>query len=67
MRYPIDPEERNRDKFDVDAGWFELQGKAKRWGRQRADRGHDLADVRGRIGLLAATEQRKAYQISAKL
>jgi len=25
---PIDPEERNHDKFDLDAGWLEMQGKA---------------------------------------
>jgi hypothetical protein len=30
---PIDPEERNHGKFDLDAGWFEMQGKAKRRGR----------------------------------
>ena len=28
MRYPIDPEERNHGKFDLDAGCFEMHGKA---------------------------------------
>jgi hypothetical protein len=25
---PIDPEERNHDKFDLDTSWFGMQGKA---------------------------------------